>query len=239
MPRWTCRPSWPTCSGARAAAARPGRRSSEALRLAGPGNTVRRAHLHTRLGRLEMADLRYRGRRGGLRRRRGAARPGPWPAGRGQDPGTVGEWLEMMVDGRAGLYTMRNEPERALAVLDAVRPVLEASGNPARKYSFYMHLALSRVMRNRYRVDEADIAIMRAGPGRGGPGGRGEGRRLRHVLPRPLLVAARRPGSGPGTDGAGPGHGRAHRREHPARAEPAGARPDRAAPPRDRAPFAP
>ena len=67
----------------------------------------------------------------------------------------------MMVDGRAGLYTMRNEPEAALAVLETVRPVLEASGTPARRYSFYMHLALGRVMQNGYRVDEADIATMR------------------------------------------------------------------------------
>lgn len=65
------------------------------------------------------------------------------------------------MDGRAGLYTMRNEPEAALAVLDTVRPVLEASGTPARRYSFYMHLALGRVMQNGYRVDEADIATMR------------------------------------------------------------------------------
>jgi hypothetical protein len=30
-----------------------------ALRLAGSGDTLRRAHLQTRLGRLEAADLRY------------------------------------------------------------------------------------------------------------------------------------------------------------------------------------
>jgi hypothetical protein len=41
--------------------------------------------------------------------------------------------------------------------------MLEASGTPARKYSFYMHLALGRVMQNRYRVDETDIATMRKG----------------------------------------------------------------------------
>ena len=58
---------------------------------------------------------------------------------------------------------MRNEPEPALAVLETVRPVLEASGNPARRFSFYMHLALGRIMRNGYRVAEADIATMRQG----------------------------------------------------------------------------
>jgi class 3 adenylate cyclase/tetratricopeptide (TPR) repeat protein len=131
----------------------------EALRLASGGGTLRRAHLQIRLGRLEMADLRYEAAVEAFH----AAE-----AFLGQNPGekdaaTVAEWLEMMVDGRAGLHTMRNEPERALAVLDAVRPVLEASGSPARKYSFYMHLALGRVMQNGYRVDEADIATMRRG----------------------------------------------------------------------------
>ena len=78
-----------------------------------------------------------------------------------EDAATVGEWLEMMVDGRAALYTMRNEEELALATLEAVRPVLEARGSPARKYGFYLHLAMDRVMQNGNRVDEADIATLR------------------------------------------------------------------------------
>jgi hypothetical protein len=50
-----------------------------------------------------------------------------------------------------------------LALLEQVRPVLEASGNPARRYGFYLHLALARVMQHGYRVDESDIATMREG----------------------------------------------------------------------------
>ncbi len=129
----------------------------EALCLASPGDTVRRAHLHTRLGRLEMADLRYQDASESFAAAEALLGEDPGK----QDAATVAEWLEMMVDGRAGLYTMRNEPEAALAVLETVRPVLEASGTPARRYSFYMHLALGRVMQNGYRVDEADIATMR------------------------------------------------------------------------------
>ncbi len=130
---------------------------ASALRLADSGDSLRRAHLQTRLGRLEAADLRYEA---------AAAAFDAAEALLGQDPGekdaaTAEEWLEMMVDGRAALYTMRGEPEPALATLDAVRPVLEARGSPARKYGFYVHLGMARVMRNRYRVDEADIAIMR------------------------------------------------------------------------------
>ena len=131
----------------------------EALRLASPGDTVRRAHLHTRLGRLEMADRRYQAAEESFDAAEALLGEDPGQ----QDAATVAEWLEMMVDGRAGLYTFRNEPELALAVLEEVRPALEASGNPARRYGFYLHLALARVMQNGFRVDETDIATMRAG----------------------------------------------------------------------------
>jgi tetratricopeptide (TPR) repeat protein len=66
-----------------------------------------------------------------------------------------------MVDGRAALYGMRDVPERVLDTLSAVRPVLETRGSPARQYAYYMHLAYGRVMRNRSRVGDADIADMR------------------------------------------------------------------------------
>ena len=79
-----------------------------ALRLARGGHTLRRAHLQIRLGRLEMADLGFQA---------AAAAFDAAEALLGEDPGqqdaaTVGEWLEMMVDGRAALYTIRNEPAR-------------------------------------------------------------------------------------------------------------------------------
>ena len=48
----------------------------------------------------------------------------PWD----NDDATVAHWLEVMVVGRAQLHLHRNEPELALAVLDAARPVLEARG---------------------------------------------------------------------------------------------------------------
>jgi tetratricopeptide (TPR) repeat protein len=130
---------------------------TEALRLARGGDTLRRAHLHIRLGRLEMTDMRFEAAAEAFDAAEALLGPGD------KDAAAVGEWLEMMVDGRASMYTMRNQPEAALAVLETVRPVLEARGNPARRYSFYMHLAMARVMRNGYRVDETDIATMRRG----------------------------------------------------------------------------
>ena len=39
--------------------------------------------------------------------------------------------------------------------------MLEARGSPARKYGFYLHLAMDHVMQNDNRVDEADIATLR------------------------------------------------------------------------------
>ena len=129
----------------------------EALRLVSGGDTLRRVHLQTRLGRLEMADLRFEAAAQAFDTAEALLGPDPGE----KDAATVAEWLEMMVDGRAGLYAMRNEPEPALAILETVRPVLEASGSPARRFSFYMHLGLGRIMRNGYRVDEADIATMR------------------------------------------------------------------------------
>jgi len=129
----------------------------EALLLADAGDALQRARLQTRLGRLEMADQCYEA---------AAEAFDAAEALLGEDPGEKGEatadhWLEMMVDGRAGLHTLRNEPQLALATLQAARPVLEASGTPARKYSFYQFLALGRVIQNRFRVDETDIANMR------------------------------------------------------------------------------
>jgi tetratricopeptide (TPR) repeat protein len=69
---------------------------------------------------------------------------------------------DLMLDGRADLDALRGQYDLALATLDAARPVLEARGTSARKCSFYHVLALGRVARNRFRVDETDVANMRA-----------------------------------------------------------------------------
>jgi tetratricopeptide (TPR) repeat protein len=84
----------------------------------------------------------------------------------GEHPWTKGDawadvWLEVMLDGRAELHLSRNEPELGLAALAAARPVVEARGSPARKRYFYWGLGYQRAMRNRWCVDEEDIANMR------------------------------------------------------------------------------
>jgi tetratricopeptide (TPR) repeat protein len=54
------------------------------------------------------------------------------------------------------------EPERALAVLEQARPLLEARGTPARKTAFYRFYTLQKLLRTRLRVDDDDIASLRA-----------------------------------------------------------------------------
>ena len=129
----------------------------QALRVVNPGDTLLRVHLLTRLGRLEMVDSRYQAATAAF----DAAQEllgGDAPAG---DDLSVDRWLELMLEARAGLASLLHEPERALAILDVVRPVLAARGSPARVSTFYSILAQSRVMKNRWRVDETDIANMR------------------------------------------------------------------------------
>ena len=128
----------------------------EALRVVDPGDTLLRVHLLTRLGRLEIVDNHY----------------GPAAAAFDAALELLGDsipaddaggdrWLELMVDGIADLQALRGEPELALATLELVRPVLEARGGPARVYSFHHVLAHSRLIKNRQRADETDIANMR------------------------------------------------------------------------------
>ena len=138
-----------------------------ALRLAGAGprpvGPVQRAHLHTRLGRLELTEARYAEAAeafdaaealiGGMEHAEGGTQA---------DDVTVDQWLELMLDARANLHVMRLEADSALAVLERARPVLEARGNPARKSAFHRLWTMQRLVRNRLRVDDEDIASLRA-----------------------------------------------------------------------------
>ena len=123
-----------------------------ALRVVAADDTLRRAHLLTRLGRLEVADNHYEAAWAAY----DAAEEllGGDPAE--MDAATVEEWLELMVDGRACQYTTEHQVEQALAALDAVRPVI-GRGSAVRKHGYYFHLAMARVAQNRFRVDETDL----------------------------------------------------------------------------------
>ena len=103
-----------------------------------------------------------RGGDGGLRRGRGAARRSARRRRRRRRrDAAADQWLEMMIDGRADVHVMRFEPDRALEVLEAARPVLEAHGTPARRYVFDRLYTQQRLIRNRFLVDDADLARLR------------------------------------------------------------------------------
>jgi adenylate cyclase len=128
-----------------------------ALRLAGPLDALQRAHLYARLGRLEMVELRYDAALAAFDSAEALLGDDPG----GGDDATVDQWLEIMLDGRADMHANRLEADEALAILEAVRPVLEARGGPARRTVFYRVLTMQRLLRNRLRVEEADIAALR------------------------------------------------------------------------------
>jgi tetratricopeptide (TPR) repeat protein len=69
-------------------------------------------------------------------------------------------WLELMVEGRALLYVVRHDPERAFAVLTSARRVLDRGG-PSVHRTFYLLMTLQRVISNRWRVDDEDLATLR------------------------------------------------------------------------------
>jgi len=128
----------------------------EALGLVGPLGPFQAARLHTRLGRVEMADHRYES---ALAAFDGAEDLLGDPAKHDQAAAEL--WLEIQLDGRAQLHYWRDEPERAAAVLDTARPVVDARGSPLMRQKFYSGLALQRAREQRYRVDEEILANSR------------------------------------------------------------------------------
>jgi tetratricopeptide (TPR) repeat protein len=78
-----------------------------------------------------------------------------------EDDATVDQWLELMLDGRADLHALRGEADLAMETLRRVEPVLQARGSATRLAKFYHVMVLGRVIKNRYRVDETDIADIR------------------------------------------------------------------------------
>ena len=128
-----------------------------ALRLGGSVDAVQRAHLYTRLGRLEMSNTQYEAAVAAYDA--AEALLGGDPSG--WDDATVDQWLEMMVDGRASIHVMRFDPDLLLATLERARPLLESRGSPARRHSFHRQVTMQELIRHRFRVGDDDIARLR------------------------------------------------------------------------------
>jgi tetratricopeptide (TPR) repeat protein len=128
-----------------------------ALRLADSVDPLQLAHLYTRLGRLELTYPHYDAASAAFDAAEALLGddPGGW------DDATADQWLEMMVDGRAAIHSMRSEPEPLRAILERARPMLEARGTPARRHVFDRQIALEGIIRHRYRVEDAEIAGFR------------------------------------------------------------------------------
>ncbi|MFZ2048592.1 MAG: hypothetical protein WAV12_31710, partial [Trebonia sp.] len=137
-----------------------------ALRLGDAVDPLLRAHLYTRLGRLALTSLDYEAATAAFDAAEALLGDHPGDGdgdgdggGDGdRDDATADQWLEMMIDGRADMHVMRFEPDPALEVLEAARPVLEAHGTPARRYVFDRLFTQQRLIRNRFQVDDADLA---------------------------------------------------------------------------------
>jgi adenylate cyclase len=128
-----------------------------ALRLGGSVDALRRAHLYTRLGRLELSDLQYDAAEVAFDA--AEALLGGDPSG--WDDATADQWLEMMIDGRAAVHVMRFDPDLLLATLERARPVLESRGTAARRHTFDRQVTMQELIRHRFRVGDADIARLR------------------------------------------------------------------------------
>ena len=138
-----------------------------ALRLAETGprplDPVLRARLHTRLGRIELTEARYDEAAVAFDAAEALTGDLSHPGRASEaDDAVVDQWLELMVDGRADMHLMRRDSDRTLAVLEQARPVLEARGAAVRKTTFYRFAAMQKILRNRLRVDDEDIASLRA-----------------------------------------------------------------------------
>ena len=128
-----------------------------AICLAGSGDVLRSAHLQALLGKLEGFEGRYDAALAAFDAAEELLGEHPWDKG----DAWADVWLEVMLDGRAHLHVLSREPELVLAALTVARPIVEARGKPARKWEFYWCLAYQRAIRNRWRVDEEDIANVR------------------------------------------------------------------------------
>ena len=129
----------------------------EALDLVDPGRWLQAARLQARLGRVEVEDLSYDAAVAAFE----AADKllGDYTDDRDQE--WVDVWLEVQVDGRANMYTWRDELDETAIVLAKARPVVEASGSPTHKATFYGQLSNQQAHENRYCIDDETLANAR------------------------------------------------------------------------------
>ncbi len=131
----------------------------QAIRLTSPDNPLQGAGLQTRLGRLAMRHHRFAEAEAAYE----AAEALLETEADNEHEEWAEAWLEMMVDGRMALHTLRHETELAQKALELARSVIEKWGRPIRSSQYYQLAGWERARRARYRVDEEVIALFRLG----------------------------------------------------------------------------
>jgi tetratricopeptide (TPR) repeat protein len=128
-----------------------------ALELGESVDALQRAHLYTRLGRLELSGLRYQAAEAAFDAAEALLGddPSEW------DDAMADQWLELMIDGRASLHSNRFEADLLLAILERARPVLDDRGTAMRRHSFEWLFTMQELIRHRFRVGDADIVRLR------------------------------------------------------------------------------
>jgi DNA-binding SARP family transcriptional activator/tetratricopeptide (TPR) repeat protein len=77
------------------------------------------------------------------------------------DQATFDLWFDVQMEGLATTHYWRDEPEQAQAVLEKVRPALDARGGPRQRQQYEAAVALWLATKNRHRADEEMIATSR------------------------------------------------------------------------------
>jgi len=125
-----------------------------ALLLADSVGALQRAHLYTRLGRLELTNRHFDAAEAAFDAAEALLGDDPDD----MDDATVDQWLELMIDGRAAVHSLRFEGAPLRVTLERARPLLEARGSAERRSGFDRQVALEGRARSRGVVDDADLS---------------------------------------------------------------------------------
>lgn len=129
----------------------------EAAALVPAGAPLLAARSHRWLGQLEIEDCRDDAARAALDAAECALRECP-----GQDADQWGDiWVDVQLS-RSNFHYWRSESDLQLAVLDALRPVVEERAKPWQKADFAVHVAGQRWRAARFVVDGAIVSEVRA-----------------------------------------------------------------------------
>jgi len=129
----------------------------QAIRLGGPDDALQRADSLIVLGRVDIEDRDFDAAQTSFDAAQELLGEHPWD----RDDAVADQWLHLMLHGRAHIHLQRWEPELAMEVLSATRPVVEARGAPDRRQAYYALVSWQRAQQARYRIDEEVLANAR------------------------------------------------------------------------------